>query len=89
MSETALSTWTRRARYAARQGARVTWFAAHGELAQAITRRVSRRHRTEEAEAPSPAAPRKPRGNTPDQRRLFAQIADLFRRALANIEAGH
>ncbi|WP_425088326.1 class I SAM-dependent methyltransferase [Stappia sp.] len=89
MSETALSTWTRRARYAARQGARVTWFAAHGELAQAITRRVSRRHRTEKAEAPSHAAPRKPRGNTPDQRRLFAQIADLFRRDLANIEAGH
>jgi len=80
-----LATWSRRAAYAARQGARVGWFAAHGELAQAITKRVARRHGAAGSKAPR----RRPIGPTPDQRRLFAQIADLFRRDLSNVEAGH
>ena len=89
MVENALRTWSRRARYTARQGARVGWFAAHGELAQAITRRVSRDQEPAVVGASAARTPSQPRRSLPDQRRLFAQIAELFRRDLANVEAGH
>lgn len=84
--------WVRRARYAARQGSRVVWFAAHGEVAQAISRRVVREARRErgEAEASSrSASPPRKTAARPDLKRLFSQIAALFARDLANIEAGH
>ncbi|WP_417767490.1 class I SAM-dependent methyltransferase [Stappia sp.] len=83
--------WARRARYVARQGSRVVWFAAHGEVAQAISRRVVRKARLERGgEAVSTQAPKPARKtSTPDLRRLFSQIAALFARDLANIEAGH
>lgn len=83
-------TWTRRARYAARQGSRVAWFAVHGEIAQAISRRIVRTARREREQAADTAAPPPRRQvSTPDLRRLFSQIASLFARDLANIEAGH
>lgn len=98
MAEASLSAaariWSRRARYAARQGSRVAWFAAHGELAQAISRRVSRAHARDNgtdrpADDGRPAsAPAGPVRERPDLPRILGQIAELFRRDLANIEAG-
>jgi ubiquinone/menaquinone biosynthesis C-methylase UbiE len=83
--------WARRARYVARQGSRVVWFAAHGEVAQAISRRVVRKARLERGEEETSTRPPKParQTSTPDLKRLFSQIAALFARDLANIEAGH
>lgn len=99
MAETSLAgrafTWGRRARYAARQGSRVAWFAVHGEIAQAISRRIARAARAGGEAASQPEdredGRREPRRSvsTPDLRRLFSQIAALFARDLANVEAGH
>lgn len=103
MAETSLAghafTWGRRARYAARQGSRVAWFAVHGEIAQTISRRIARAVRANGEAEPVPARRdkegadrrRQPRRSvsTPDFRRLLSQIAALFARDLANVEAGH
>lgn len=99
MAETSLAgrafTWGRRARYVARQGSRVAWFAVHGEIAQSISRRIARAARGDSKPGPkqpggeeSRSEPRKS-VSTPDLRRLFSQIGALFARDLANVEAGH
>lgn len=88
-------TWGRRARYVARQGSRVAWFAVHGEIAQSISRRIVRAARDKEDAGSAPDRPergepgRRSGVSTPDLRRLLSQIASLFARDLANVEAGH
>lgn len=81
MAETALGTLSRRTRFVARQGARVAWFAAHGEA----LRRLQRRIREEQPSPPANITPSKP---VPSQRELIGHIIELFRRDLANVEAG-
>ncbi|MAA97929.1 MAG: ubiquinone biosynthesis protein [Stappia sp.] len=80
--------WSLRTAYALRQASRVAWFAAHGEVAQAITRRIVRRSSGEQPASARPAGSG-PARETPDLLRLFGQIGALFRRDLANVEAGH
>jgi ubiquinone/menaquinone biosynthesis C-methylase UbiE len=80
--------WSLRTAYALRQASRVAWFTAHGEVAQSITRRISRGSSGEHGSKARRARARSPR-KTPDLVRLFGQIAALFRRDLANVEAGH
>ncbi|NRG19711.1 class I SAM-dependent methyltransferase [Rhizobiales bacterium] len=81
MAETALGTLSRRTRFVARQGARVAWFAAHGEA----LRRLQKRIRQEQPSPPPNITPSKP---VPSQRELIGHIIELFRRDLANVEAG-
>lgn len=83
--------WPRRAVYALRQGSRVAWFAAHGEIARAITRRISRAARPAAEASAAPQAGGRTAGGSaaiPDLARLFGQIGRLFARDLANVEAG-
>ncbi|MCA1297872.1 class I SAM-dependent methyltransferase [Stappia indica] len=92
MARVPLQTWMRRAGYAARQGARVGWFTVQGELAQAITRRVTASAgagKPRPSAGDRPAAPRRAKAPLPDRAELFGQIGALFRRDLANVEAGH
>jgi ubiquinone/menaquinone biosynthesis C-methylase UbiE len=99
MAETSLAglafNWGRRARYAARQGTRVAWFAVHGEIAQSISRRIVRSARDDSKPDPKQpggeesGAARRRTISTPDLRRLLSQIAALFARDLADVEAGH
>jgi ubiquinone/menaquinone biosynthesis C-methylase UbiE len=77
-----LSRFATRAAYGATQLPRVAWYVAHG-LAM---RRLSARARRRDGESP------RPRVHTdaavPDRTRLFADIATLLQRDLANVEAG-
>ncbi|MXN66026.1 methyltransferase domain-containing protein [Stappia sp. GBMRC 2046] len=81
MAETALGTLSRRTRFVARQGARIAWFTAHGE----VLRRLQKRIREEQPSPPPNITPSKP---VPSQRELIGHIIELFRRDLANVEAG-
>src|SRR6266480_7157566 len=71
-----------RAAYGATQLPRVAWFVGHG-LAM---RRLSKQARRRDGES------MRPRAHTdaavPDRRRLFADMASLLQRDLANVEAG-
>jgi ubiquinone/menaquinone biosynthesis C-methylase UbiE len=68
--------------YGATQLPRVAWYVGHGE----IMRRLSRAAREREGESVRPAA--KTDRPVPDRQRLFADMAKLFQRDLANVEAG-
>lgn len=82
MAPSPAATLATRARFIARQGARVAWFAAHGEA----LKRLNRRLKPQLPENPRPFVP--PSKPVPGQRELLADIAGLFRRDLANVEAG-
>ena len=77
-----LSRLVTRAAYAATQLPRVAWYVGHG-LAM---RRLSERARRRAGESP------RPRAHTdlpvPDRSRLYADMAELLRQDLANVEAG-
>lgn len=68
---------TLRTAYAARQGARLAWFAGQGFLMGRLRRLAGRR-----GPAPRTALP------LPGERRMLADMASLFARDLANVEAG-
>ncbi|MBA5776329.1 class I SAM-dependent methyltransferase [Stappia sp. F7233] len=82
MAPSPVATLATRARFIARQGARVAWFAAHGEA----LKRLNRRLKAKLPENPRPFVP--PSKPVPSQSELLAGIAALFRRDLANVEAG-
>lgn len=65
-----------RAAYAARQGARLAWYVGQGFIMRRLRERAGRRN------------PPKTDLPLPGERALFAEIARLFARDLANIEAG-
>lgn len=66
-----------RAAYAARQAARVAWFMGHGLVMRQLRQRASR----------PPVTPRT-RLPVPSNERILADMARLFARDLANVEAG-
>jgi ubiquinone/menaquinone biosynthesis C-methylase UbiE len=67
-----------RIRYAATQGARVAWYMGHYYAAQPF-------YRAAKAGDERPAKPTRP---TPGRDRMLADLAELFRRDLANVERG-
>lgn len=83
MAGSRLQRLVRRARFGAAQGARVAWYGAH---AYAMRRAVRRIEGSIEDPRRRIKAPQKP---IPDQQRLFADVARLLARDLANVERGH
>ncbi|MEM8812961.1 MAG: class I SAM-dependent methyltransferase, partial [Pseudomonadota bacterium] len=82
MAETLLERFATRARFGATQGARVAWYGAHSF---AMRRQVRRIEKSLDAKPPE-HPPLK--GPVPDQRRLFADVADLLAKDLQNVEQG-
>lgn len=80
--ENSLSRFTTRAVYGARQLSRIGWYLGHGVALRRISDEVRRR----EGESIRP----RPRTNgaVPGRGRLYADMAALFQRDLANVEAG-
>lgn len=70
-----------RAGYGLRQGPRIAWYLAHGYAMGRLRRMAEEKH---------PEARRNARliGRTPDRDRLWRDLAALFVRDLANVEAG-
>lgn len=68
--------------YGARQLPRVAWYVGHGYALQQLSKEARRR----QGEAARP--PARSQGAVPGQTRLYADMADLFLRDLANVEAG-
>jgi ubiquinone/menaquinone biosynthesis C-methylase UbiE len=66
--------------YGARQLPRVAWYIGHG----IVMRRLSQTVRERAGQSPRP----QPRVPVPDRARLYADMAVLFQRDLANVEAG-
>src|SRR5258707_6929496 len=66
--------------YGARQLPRVAWYIGHGM----VMRRLRRTVREHAGQRPPPQV----RVRVPDRRRLYADMAVLFRQDLANVEAG-
>lgn len=82
MAQSALAAFATRARFVARQGARVAWFTAHGEALRRLNNRLKQ-------DLPTPQKPFVPPSRpVPGQAALLGAIAALFRRDLANVEAG-
>jgi ubiquinone/menaquinone biosynthesis C-methylase UbiE len=86
----ALTRVTTRLAYAATQLPRLAWYAGHGYVmrqlrAQALHRGRDSARRRDDASA-EPARP--VNAPMPDQRRIYADLADLLAQDLANIEAG-
>ena len=75
-----VSQFTTRIAYGARQLPRVAWYIGHGM----VMRRLSQSVRERAGQTPRPQA----RVGVPDRRRLYADMAVLFQRDLANVEAG-
>ena len=75
-----VSQFATRIAYGARQLPRVAWYIGHGM----VMRRLSQAVRARAGQRPQPQA----RVKVPDRRRLYADMAVLFRRDLANVEAG-
>ncbi len=71
-----------RAAYGASQLPRLAWYVGHG----VVMRRLSQASRGQQGESTRPRA--KTDKPTPDRRRLFADMASLLRRDVANVEAG-
>jgi ubiquinone/menaquinone biosynthesis C-methylase UbiE len=76
-----VSQFATRVAYGARQLPRVAWYIGHGM----VMRRLSQTVRERAGQTPRPPAPRVP---VPDRARLYADMAVLFQRDLANVEAG-
>ena len=68
--------------YGARQLPRVAWYVGHGEVMRRLSTEVRRR-----ADKTTRVATRSSR-SIPDRRRVYADMAALFRQDLANVEAG-
>jgi len=66
-----------RAAFAARQGARVAWFMGHGLVMRQLRRRAGTRKTQPKTDYP-----------VPSDERILADMAEVFERDLANIEAG-
>jgi len=82
MAHSILQRFATRARFGAVQGARVAWYGAHS---------FAMRRQVREVEKSLDLPPRRfdaPKGPVPDQRRLFADVAKLLARDLANVERG-
>jgi ubiquinone/menaquinone biosynthesis C-methylase UbiE len=75
-----VSQFATRIAYGARQLPRVAWYIGHGM----VMRRLSQAVRERAGQRPQPRA----RVNVVDRRRLYADMAVLFQRDLANVEAG-
>lgn len=71
-----------RVAYAARQLPRLAWYAGHG----LVLRRLADQARRRSGERARPPVATK--GPVPDRRRLYADMAALLRRDMANVEAG-
>jgi ubiquinone/menaquinone biosynthesis C-methylase UbiE len=67
--------------YGATQLPRVAWYVGHSLLVRRLSDRVRQRERSRRQPAQTSAS-------VPDRRRLYADMAALLRRDLANIEAG-
>ncbi len=78
---TSLTRLTTRAAYGARQLSRMAWYLGHG----AALRRLSEKARREgESKRPRPHTDRP----VPDRKSLFADVVNLLKQDLANVEAG-
>jgi hypothetical protein len=77
-----VSQFATRIAYGARQLPRVAWYIGHGM----VMRRLSQAARERAGASPRPRA--HTRTSVPDRRRLYADMAVLFRQDLANVEAG-
>jgi ubiquinone/menaquinone biosynthesis C-methylase UbiE len=75
-----VSQFATRVAYGARQLPRVAWYIGHGM----VMRRLSQTVRERAGQRPRP----QPRVPVPDRARLYADMAVLFQRDLANVEAG-
>jgi len=71
-----------RAAYGARQLSRVAWYIGHGLALRRLSDEALRRDYENTRPRPHTDAP------TPDRKRLYADMADLFQLDLANVEAG-
>lgn len=82
MARSMLERLSTRARFGAVQGARVAWYGAHS---------MAMRRRVKQIEKSLDLPPRRfepPKGPVPDQKTLFADVAKLLARDLANVERG-
>lgn len=86
MAVTALERWTGRLEFAARQGARVAWYAGHGAAMRRMIRRIESGLPDGHPRAAKIEPPSVP---VPTTRRLLADVAALLARDLANAEAGY
>src|SRR5438876_12074641 len=77
-----VSQFATRIAYGARQLPRVAWYIGHGM----VMRRLSQAARERAGATTRPRA--HTRASVPDRRRLYADMAVLFRQDLANVEAG-
>jgi len=77
-----VSQFATRIAYGARQLPRVAWYIGHGM----VMRRLSQAARERAGASARPRA--HTRASVPDRRRLYADMAVLFRQDLANVEAG-
>jgi len=77
-----VSQFATRIAYGARQLPRVAWYIGHGM----VMRRLSKAARKRAGASTRPRA--HTRASVPDRRRLYADMAVLFRQDLANVEAG-
>jgi ubiquinone/menaquinone biosynthesis C-methylase UbiE len=77
-----LSLFATRLAYGARQLPRVAWYVGHGMVMRRLS--AAQRRRAGASSRP-PARTDRP---VPDRSRLYADMASLFRRDLANVEAG-
>ena len=68
--------------YGARQLPRVAWYVGHGLVMRQLSEEAQRRAGPGRRPRPHTAAP------VPGRSRLYADMAELFRRDLANVEAG-
>jgi ubiquinone/menaquinone biosynthesis C-methylase UbiE len=77
-----VSQFATRIAYGARQLPRVAWYVGHGMVMRRLSQTVRER------EGPSTRRAAHTEGPVPDRRRLYADMATLFRQDLANVEAG-
>jgi ubiquinone/menaquinone biosynthesis C-methylase UbiE len=83
MPESALARWGMRLSFAARQSSRVAWYAAHGAVLRRMVARIN-------AQSSEPRRPiKRPSRPVVPMRRLFAGVAALLARDLANLERGY
>src|SRR5262249_31354144 len=74
--------FTTRVAYGASQLPRVAWYIGHAMVMRRLSQRVREREGDSARPRPRTDAP------VPDRSRLYADMAALFRRDLANVEAG-